>query len=274
MWEQNVKLTLPAAVCGLLLFPAAGVCAEPVTVFGYILNASVSAEVAPSYEGGKHYAEFPGGSLAVTKPWEFDAFAAPDDAASLALVNLKSFEFGIAASLRENRGDEDELKGMRNIGWSFMSGGYTNVWLNRHTRIHIEGLKGLTAQSGIVVNTGLDFVGHPRMWNLSAGPRYSWGDQRFNSVYFGVSPGEAAASPYIHTAFNPGAGSHYAGVQAMAEYKWRPQWRLTLQASYDRMLGNDAASPLVRQLGSADQFNLGVGVRFVLQDYREDLPGR
>ena len=270
-----MKLALSAALgSGLLLSPAIGLCAEPVTVFGYILNASISAETAPIYEGGKRYAVFPGGSLAVTRPWEFDAFVAPDDAASFTVINFKPFEFGVAASVRENRGNDDELGGMRNIGWSFMSGGYMNVWPARYMRIHIEGLKGLTGQSGIVVNSGMDFVAHPTMWNLSAGPRYSWGDQRFNGTYFGVTPGEAAASPFIRRAFNPGAGSHYAGVQAMAEYKWRPQWRLTLQASYNRMLGNDAASPLVRQLGSADQFNIGAGLRFMLQDYRENFPRR
>lgn len=270
-----MKLILSAAVLGgVLLCPAVGACTEPVTVFGYILNASISAETAPSYEGGKHYTLFPGGSLAVTKPWEFDAFVAPDDAASFTVINFKPFEFGVAASLRENRGNDAELAGMRNIGWSLQGGGYMNVWATRFIRLHIEGLKGMTAQTGLVVNTGMDFVAHPKMWNLSAGPRYSWGDQRFNGTYFGVSPGEAAASPYIQSAFNPGAGSHYAGFQAMAEYKWRPQWRLTLQASYHRMLGNDAASPLVRQLGSADQLNIGAGLRFMLQDYREDLPGR
>lgn len=265
---KHVASTLAA---GLLITRAVAAYAEPVNVFGYILNASISAETAPTYEGGKQYAVFPGGSLAVTRPWEFDAFVAPDDAASFTLINLKPFEFGVAASVRENRGNEDALRGMRNIGWSFMSGGYTNVWPTRFMRLHVEGLKGLAGQSGIVVNTGLDLVAHPSKWNLSAGPRYSWGDQRFNGTYFGVDAREAAASPFIRSPFSPGAGSHYAGVQAMAEYKWRPQWRLTLEGSYNRMMSRDAASPLVRQLGSADQFNLGVGLRFMLQDYATDL---
>lgn len=269
-----MKLVCSAAVCGVLAASSPALCAEPVTVFGYVLNASISAESAPSYEGGKHYALFPGGSVAMTKPWEFDNFAAPDDAASFGLINTNPFQFGLAASIRENRGNDNELGGMRNIGWSFSSGGYMNVWPTRFMRIHVECLKGLTGQSGIVVNTGMDFVAHPTKWNLSAGPRYSWGDQRFNGTYFGVTPGEAAASPYIHTAFSPGAGSHYAGVQTMAEYKWRPQWRLTVEASYNRMMARDALSPLVRQIGSADQFNLGVGLRFMLQDYAEKLARR
>jgi outer membrane protein len=266
--ERVVKPALLAAIGGLVLTAAAGAAraAEPVTFFGYILNASISAQYAPSYEGGKHYTGFPGGSLAITKPWEFDAFSPPDDAASFGLLNTQRLQFGVALSVRENRGNDDELAGMRNIGWAFQGGGFVNVWPTHWMRVHVEGLKGLTAESGIVVNTGLDVVAHPSAWNLSIGPRYSWGDHRFNGTYFGVAPSEAAASPFVKTPFNPGAGSHSAGIEAMAEYKWRPRWRLTLNASYDRLMAKDAESPLVRQLGSVDQFGIGAGLRFMLQD--------
>lgn len=259
---------LKAAIGGAIvcLGAAGAASAEPVTFFGYILNASVSGQYAPSYEGGKHYTGFPGGSVAITKPWDFDAFAAPDDAASFGLINTKHFQFGAALSVRENRGNHDELAGMRSIGWAFQGGGFMNIWPTRYMRVHVEGLKGLTAESGIVVNSGIDFVAHPKMWNLSVGPRYSWGDDHFNGTYFGVTPAEAAASPYIVNPFHARAGSHYAGIQAMAEYKWQPRWRLTFNAGYDRLLGDDAASPLVRQLGSPDQFNVGAGLRFMLQD--------
>lgn len=265
--ERVVKPALKAAIGGMLvcLGLAGAARAEPVTFFGYILNASISGQYAPSYEGGKHYTWFPGGSLAITKPWDFDAFSPPDDAASFGLLNTKHFQFGAALSIRENRGNSDELAGMRNIGWALMGGGFMNIWPTKNVRIHVEGLKGVTAESGIVVNTGVDFVANPKMWNLSIGPRYSWGDQRFNGTYFGVTPAEAAASPFIAAPFHARAGSHYAGVEGMAEYKWKPRWRITFNAAYDRMLGDDAASPLTRQLGSVDQFNVGAGLRFMLQ---------
>lgn len=265
--ERVVKPALKAAIGGMVLItPAAGAAhAEPVTFFGYILNASISGQYAPSYEGGKRYSWFPGGSLAITKPWEFDAFSPPDDAASLGLVNTKNVQFGLALSLRENRGNRDELEGMRNIGWAFQGGGYMNVWPTRNTRIHVEALKGLTAESGLLINSGLDYVVHPKDWNLSLGPRYSWGDDRFMGTYFGVTPSEAQASPYIAAPFHARAGSHYAGVEAMAEYKWKPRWRLTLNASYHRMMDDAARSPLTHQLGSVDQFNIGAGIRFMLQ---------
>ena len=261
-----MKSTFTAAASGLVLLSAAGAAKaeDPVTFFGYNLNASISAEYSPTYEGGKHYTVFPGGSLALTKPWEFDAFTSPDDAASIALLNTRRFSFGAAASVRENRGNHDELQGMRSIGWSVSGGGFMNVWPTHWMRIHVEGLKGLTAQSGIVVNSGIDFVSHPKYWNLAIGPRYSWGDDHFNGTYFGVTPQEATLSPYIQNPFHARAGSHFAGVEASAEYKWRPRWRITFEGGYTRMLGDDAASPLVRQLGSTDQFAVSTGLRFLL----------
>jgi outer membrane protein len=260
-----VQIKLLAAAGGFALAAAAvSAHAEAPTFFGYNLSASIRAEVAPTYEGGKNYSVFPGGSLAVSKPWQFDDFWAPDDAASLAIVNTRRFSFGAAGSIRENRGNGDELQGMRNIGWSLLGGGFMNVWPTSWMRVHVEALKGLTAQSGLLVNSGIDLVAHPRGWNLSAGPRYSWADDRFNNTYFGVTPAEALASPLIANPYTARAGPHFAGAAASAEYKLKPNWRLTFDASYHHMLGDDEHSPLVRQLGKADQIQGAVGLRFVL----------
>lgn len=262
-----MKAKLTAAIGGLALAAAAGAAhAEPVTLFGYILNASVGGQYAPSYEGSKSYAWFPTGSLAVAKPWQFDAFSAPDDAASLALLNTKHLQFGAALSVRENRENDGVLEGMRSIGWAFQGGGFVNIWPTHYMRIHVEGLQGLTSESGLVINSGMDFVAHPQNWNLSIGPRYSWGDSHFNGTYFGVTPAEAQASPFIGAPYHAGAGSHFAGVEAMAEYKILRRWRITFNAGYNHLLAQDADSPLVRQLGSANQFSIGAGIRFMLQD--------
>ena len=264
--EIMVKSVLKAAMGGIALAAAAcGVRAEPVTFFGYILNASIRAEAAPTYEGGQRYSVFPSGNLAITKPWNFDAFSPPDDAASFGFLNTKHFQFGPALSVQENRDNNRELQGMRSIGWAIQGGGFVNVWPNSHVRLHAEALKGLTSESGLLINTGLDLVYHPTMWNLSIGPRYSWGDDHYNGTYFGVTPAEAIASPLIAAPFHARAGSHNAGVQFMAEYKWRPRWRITLDAAYSRLLADDARSPLVSQLGTPDQFSIGTGLRFMLQ---------
>jgi MipA family protein len=260
-----VKSILMAAVSSLIMFAAAGAArADPVGLFGYDLNASLRAEAAPTYEGGKKYSVFPGGSLAITRPWEFDSYAAPDDAASFAILNTKRISFGAAAAIRENRGNDSQLEGMRNIGWSLQGGGFVNVWPTSWMRLHVEALKGLTAQSGLVVNTGADFVSHPGKWMIAAGPRFSWGDNHFNGTYFGVTGAEAAASPYIANPYLAKAGPHFAGLEANAEYKWLRRWRLTFDATYHHLLSDDANSPLVKQFGSADQLSAAIGVRFAL----------
>jgi outer membrane protein len=253
-----------AAVSGLVLLGGVEAAkADPVTFFGYNLNASIRAQVAPNYEGSKTYNVFPNGSAALTHPWEFDSFTAPDDAASLAILNTKRFSFGAAISVRENRGNHDVLEGMRNIGYALQTGGFMNVWPTSWLRLHVEALKGVTSESGLVVNTGADMVHQNRQWMISAGPRFSWADGDYNGTYFGVTPGEAAASPLINAPFTAHAGPHYAGVEAIAEYKFRPGWRLTADGSYHRLLGDDANSPLVRQLGKADQLSASVGLRFL-----------
>ena len=263
-----MKSSLVAAAGGLVILSMAGAAQaqqiQSVNFFGYNLNASIRAQIAPTYEGGRKYTVFPGGSLAVTKPWEFDAFAAPDDAASIAIINTRRFSFGAAASLRENRGNDGELAGLRNIGWALEGGGFMNVWPTSWMRVHVEGLRGLTSQDGIEVNTGIDLVSHPRYWNLSIGPRFSWADDKFNGTYFGVTAAEAAASPYLLRAYEAKAGPKFGGVEASAEYKFRPRWRLTFDASYHRMLSQDANSPLVRQLGDPNQYAASVGLRFML----------
>jgi outer membrane scaffolding protein for murein synthesis (MipA/OmpV family) len=256
-----------AAVCGLVLSGWAGFAlAEPITVFGYDLDASLRAQVAPSYEGGKTYAVFPGGSLAIAKPWEFDAYSAPDDAASFAIINTKNIAFGPAASVRVARGNEDELRGFKNIGWSLEGGGFVNFWPTKFMRLHGEVLRGLTAQQGIEVNSGLDFLIRPKTWTLGFGPRFSWADNGFNDTYFGVTRAEALASPYGLHFYNPKQGPRFAGLETTAEYKWFSRLRLTADASYHRMLSQDANSPLVRRLGDANQFAASLGVRWMLTD--------
>ncbi|MDB5461145.1 MAG: hypothetical protein JWO72_2886 [Caulobacteraceae bacterium] len=262
-----MKPFLIAAASGLCLASLAGAAsAENVTIFGYDLNATIRAEAAPTYEGGKKYSAFPSGNLAISRPWEFDSYGAPDDAASFAIVNTKHISFGAAASIREDRGNSGGLEGMRNIGWSLEGGGFVNIWPTDWMRIHGEVLRGLTAQDGILVDTGLDFVTRPGRWMIAGGPRFSWADDKFNGTYFGVTAAEAAASPRIVNPYLAKAGPHFAGLEVNAEYKWRPRWRLTLDANYHHLLGDDANSPLVRQLGSAEQFSAAAGVRFLLGD--------
>jgi outer membrane protein len=257
------SILLVAAGC--LSLCAGTASAQSLTFLGYNLTASLQAAAAPSWQGSKKYSVFPSGNVAVTRPWQFDDFYAPDDAASLALVNTKILSFGVAAAILEDRGNSHELQGMRNIGWAGETGGFVNIWPVPWMRVRVEALKGVFAEDGLRVNVGSDLVTHPGQWTFSAGPRFSWADDHYAGTYFGVTPAEALASPYFQKSYTAKGGPLSAGLEASTEYKWSPHVRLTLSANYDRLLDDAAASPIVRQVGSADQFSVAGGLRFMLR---------
>jgi outer membrane scaffolding protein for murein synthesis (MipA/OmpV family) len=266
--EPSVKSLLTAAAAGLSLtsLTTAAHAEDAGLIFGRSFNIALRGWATPTYEGGKHFGLYPGGSLAVTKPSNFDSFAAPDDAASFALIDTRHFSTGIAAAVRETRYNNDELTGMRSIGWSIQGGGYLNYWPTGWLRLHVEGLKGLTSQYGVLINTSADAVMQTGRWRFAGGPRFSWGDQAWNNRYFGVTAAEALASPYIDRAYTAKAGPHFAGLEASAEYKLKAHWRVTFDVRYHHLLSDDANSPLVKQLGTADQFQASTGFRVMFPD--------
>ncbi len=251
------------ATGALALLGAEPALADPLTFYGYALNASVQAAAAPSYQGSQKYSVFPSGNVALTRPWQFDDYAAPDDSASLAVYNSSLASFGLAASIIEDRGNSHELQGMRNIGWALESGGFANVWPTPWLRLRVEALKGVVAEDGLLVNTAADMVTHAGPWMFSIGPRFSWADGHYNGAYFGITPGEALASRR-YSPYEANAGPLLAGLEASTEVKVSARWRLTLNGSYHRLLSQDANSPLVRQSGTADQVAIASGVRFLL----------
>jgi outer membrane scaffolding protein for murein synthesis (MipA/OmpV family) len=259
-----LKSILTACVAAAAAVCAAGTAsAEPMTFFGYNLSASIQAAAAPSWQGSRKYSIFPSGNVALDHPWEFDDFYAPDDSASFALINTRIVQIGVAAAIIDSRGNSNELQGMRNIGWAGEGGGFVNIWPTPWLRVRVEALKGVVAEDGLLVNTGANFVTHPGKFTLSAGPRFSWADDRYMGTYFGVTNGEALASPRFNP-YHAGSGPLSAGVEAALEYKLRPRWRLTLNGNYDRLLDTAADSPIVRQVGVANQLSVAGGLRFML----------
>jgi len=250
----------------LALVAGRAAAAEPITLFGYDLSITLQGATASAYQGSKHYSGFPSVSFAVTRPWTYDDFGAPDDSASVTLLTLSNVSAGAAASIIANRGNSHALRGMDNIGWAGEGGGFVNWWPAPWMRVRVEALRGLFAEDGLLVNTGSDFVTHQGRFTLSAGPRFSWADGHYNGTYFGITPAEAAAGPHLHSAYIANAGPLTGGLEAAVEYKWFDRWRLNLNANYDRLLGQDAQSPLVRITGSPNQFSVAGGVRFMLSD--------
>ncbi len=79
----------------------------------------------------------------------------------------------------------------------------------------------------------------------------TWATGSYMRSYFGVSPGQAAASGL--PVYAPGSGFKDVGAEINANYVFASQWALVTTAGYKRLIGGAADSPLVRQRGSANQ---------------------
>jgi outer membrane protein len=234
------------------------------TVFGWYLNrAHVGLGVEPDYLGSKDYRFAPSGSISFARkgdkpgPW-----GAPDDGFSVGLLGGDTLSAGLVGRWRSGRDVTHALQGFDKVDGTFEGGVFADWWPAGWLRVRGEARYGVIGHGYWSADLGADAVGRTGPWTLSLGPRLSWADDKFSALYFGVTPAEAARSPFGIQPF-AASGSYWSpGVLASAEYRVNRAWSVTAYGGYRRLTGDAASSPVVAGLGSKDQFNAGVGVTY------------
>jgi outer membrane scaffolding protein for murein synthesis (MipA/OmpV family) len=95
---------------------------------------------------------------------------------------------------------------------------------------------------------------------MSVDAKMTYADKDYSKAYFGVTAAGAAASGLpVYTA---SAGLTKAEIGLSARYLFSPNWGLNGRVAYGRLLGDAAKSPIVKQEGSANQFNATLGVLY------------
>ena len=236
-----------------------------ITVLGWSLNNwRLGVRVAPDYIGSDNYRLELSGSLNAARHRSEPAFGAPDDGVSLGLFGGQGWSVGASGRLRSPRGDDDDLRGFEKIERAVEAGAFVNYWPNDRLRLRGELRHGFGGHSAWVANLGGDAIWRRRALVMSVGPRLSWGDDEFVRTYFSVDPAEAARSPFGVAPYTPARSAMAAGVVASAERRVSRHWSVTAAASYRRLFGDAAGSPIVVDLGSPDQFSTTLGVRYIL----------
>jgi outer membrane protein len=256
-----------AAAAGAFLMqgaPASAQQADPPGdgIFGWTVAATLQLRVAPDFLGSKTYRIGPGGSVRLSRPGVEPVFSAPDDSPSLHLIGDPSLNAGLVARWRSGRDDDRELRGFDKIDWSIEPGAFVNWWPAEGFRVRAEVRHGFGGNRAWVADLGADAVYHDANWVLSIGPRGRWAESKFTRTYFGVTPLEAARSPFGIAPFAGDGMYSSAGLLASAEYRWTPRWSLVADAGYQRLMGRAADSPIVAVLGSKDQFSAAFGVKY------------
>lgn len=190
-------------------------------------------------------------------PFEFEA---GDESATIKVIDLPGFALGPAFTVEGSRKRRETGAAIDEVGATFELGGFAQAWVAPSLRLHGELRKGLGGHRGMIGSVGLDYVMRDGdRWLFALGPRVSLSDAKYQDAFFRITPREAAASGL--PAYDPGGGGvHAAGAAATMTYQFTRRLGVYGYAKYDRLVGDAADSPVVRELGSRNQVSGGAAL--------------
>lgn len=249
---------LAAAFFGLAAAPAR---AQDQGGSGHIVTVGAGPQIYPEYPGADSDGLYPMFIGGIRRPGEPMRFAAPDQGFGFGLLGSDSpVDIGPVLSFQSKRDEDDVGAPVGDVGFTAELGGFAQVWIGPNVRIRGDLRQGIGGHKGLIGDVGADLVlrDHDR-YIFSIGPRVRLSSGRYQDAYFRVTPAAALAGGLA--AYDPpGGGAHAVGVESGLTWRAGRDWGLYGYAGYDRLIGDAARSPIVRDLGSRDQFSGGVGL--------------
>ncbi len=217
-------------------------------------------QLSPSWPGADKFSVGPYVDFSRTRDAEF-IFEAPDESFGSPLVRSGNFAFGPAFGFIGKRKASDIGADLPKVGFSVEAGGFAQAHLTPAIRVRLEGRKGLSGHKGWVGEVSADYIAREGDdWLFSIGPRVTLGDAKYSRAYFGVTPAAALTSGLA--AYDPGGGVQSVGVTAGYHRMLGRNWGIAVYGRYDRLVGDAADSPVVRQLGSRSQPSGGIALSY------------
>jgi outer membrane scaffolding protein for murein synthesis (MipA/OmpV family) len=228
----------------------------------WIVTVGGGAGVSPPYEGAGHDIVQPILTFNLRRANVPYRFVPPDGGSTISLFSRRHLVFGPIVRFRYPRGDTNHLAGLDKIGAAAEPGAFAEVWPVDWMRFRAEGRYGVGGYNGPVGDAAIDLIHTGRTWDFSIGPRCGYGGADYMDTYFGVTPIEAARSPLIKTAYEPGAGERYLGVEAALAHNWTHRIKTTFAMGYHRLAHLAEESPVVQLAGSPNDYSAGVTLSY------------
>ncbi|WP_051503959.1 MipA/OmpV family protein [Sphingomonas jaspsi] len=225
------------------------------------IRVGLGARVQPSFIGSDKREVAPLWDIDVARGDKLFQFEAPDDKFAVPVYNKNSFSFGPTANIEWKRKAKDVGVAVDNVPTTFEAGVYAQYQPLESIRLRADLRKGIGGHQGIVGGISLD-----KIWRdgdkyvFSVGPRLSFSDGRYQRAYFGVDNGAALASGL--PVYRPGGGVHGVGMASGLTYQFNPRFGMFGFAKYERLVGDAAKSPIVREYGSRTQLSAGLGLTY------------
>lgn len=225
------------------------------------VRVGLGAQARPDFIGADSTEVAPLGRFNIARGTNEFKFSAPDYSFGIPLVSSGGFSFGPAANLASGRKNSDLDVPVGKVKTTIEAGAFASYELPDSFYLRAEVLKGLGGHDGVVGTVGAD-----KIWRdgdryvFSIGPRVLFSDSRYQRAYFGVTPAAALASGL--PAYRPSGGIHGVAAAAGMSYQFDPRWGVFGYGRYERLVGDAAKSPIVRELGSRNQLSGGLGLSY------------
>ncbi len=231
----------------------------------WVVSVGARVSAAPPYEGADYQRILPSPTLSVRPADRPYRFVPPDGGTTFSLIDSDHFVFGPMARFRYRRDDTGKLAGLKDIKWAAEPGAFVDIYPVKWLRMRGELRHGVGGHAGFVADVGADLIytgQNGSKWDFSIGPRVGWGDRKYLDRYFGVTPREAALSPFVNRAYAPSSGRRYAGVEFATAYHLDDRWVVKADVGYRKLTDKAANSPIVQLAGDVDQFSGSVGISY------------
>ena len=243
------------------VYGAAGpglVAPQPTSDFVFILGAGIGT--APSYEGASDY------SLTFNPIIDVERFRIPGLIDIGGGPDMGGLTFAPSFSLAGERiaADHDDLAGLDDVDTTYALGarvGY-EMLLTDTVRAELYGAAryAFGGAEGLIGEVGVDLTAQlsPQL-EITGGPVVAFATEDYMDTYFGVTAAESANTGGRLAAYHPSGGIKSAGIKVEARYEFIPDTFINAKASYSRLVGDAANSPIV-EAGSEHQFTVGIGL--------------
>jgi outer membrane protein len=225
------------------------------------VRLGLGAQIRPEFIGAKDREVAPLIDIDIARGTNPFRFEAPDDSFALPLFASGGFSAGPAANIESSRKDSDVGRPVGKVPTTFELGAFAQYEASESLRLRGELLKGIGGHEGLVGAVGGDYIWRDEdRYVVSVGPRLLFSDGRYQRAYFGLEPAAALASGL--PAYRPDGGLHAVAVASGLSYQFSPRWGMFGFARAERLVGDAAKSPIVRELGSRNQLSAGLGLSY------------
>lgn len=215
--------------------------------------------VSPSFPGSARLRPYPFPSIGFSRVGEPEAFSTPDDSFGFRVVEFGPFRVGPVANFVSRRGQRDGLFGLHTVPLTYEVGGFAEFTPNEHIRTRAELRQGVNGHGGFIATLGADLHDSNGPVTLSIGPRLDFGNDRYASAYFSVTPFESALNGRL-TPYQASGGFTSVGGIAALRYDFMEDANATVFGGLQRLAGSVGASPIPNLIGSRNQFTAGLSI--------------